>query len=54
MAKIMTDQLKYQLARELGVAHLVDQDYWGRVSSRDCGKLVRQAIERVERQLADR
>lgn len=49
---IMSDELKYELAQELGVASLVDREGWGSVSSRDCGNLVRLAIERAERSMA--
>jgi small acid-soluble spore protein F (minor alpha/beta-type SASP) len=47
----MSDELKYELAKELGVADDVHDDYWGEVSSRNCGSLVRLAIERAERSL---
>ncbi|MGI6604610.1 MAG: alpha/beta-type small acid-soluble spore protein [Firmicutes bacterium] len=50
---VMSDRLKYELAEELGVAETVRDGYWGDVSSRDCGSLVRLAIERAERALAD-
>lgn len=49
---VMSDNLKYELARELGVAHIVQREGWGSVSSRDCGNLVKLAIERAERQLS--
>ncbi|HUW65646.1 MAG TPA: small, acid-soluble spore protein, alpha/beta type [Spirochaetia bacterium] len=49
---LMSEELKYELAQELGVAHLVDREGWGSVSSRDCGNLVRLAIERAERAIA--
>jgi small acid-soluble spore protein F (minor alpha/beta-type SASP) len=48
---IMSDALKEELAEELGVAGLVSQEGWGSVSSRDCGNLVKLAIERAERAL---
>ncbi|MDW7651970.1 MAG: small, acid-soluble spore protein, alpha/beta type [Bacillota bacterium] len=48
---IMSDLLKEELAEELGVANVVRQDGWGGVSSRDCGNLVKLAIERAERAL---
>lgn len=48
---IMSDALKEELAEELGVAGLVRQEGWGSVSSRDCGNLVKLAIERAERAL---
>ena len=55
MAKrgIMSDHLKYEIARELGVDHIVATEGWGAVSSRDCGKMVAKAIEIAERSLAN-
>ncbi|SHF29056.1 small acid-soluble spore protein F (minor alpha/beta-type SASP) [Caldanaerobius fijiensis DSM 17918] len=49
---IMSDALKYELAKELGVEDIVRTEGWGSVSSRNCGNLVRLAIERAERALA--
>lgn len=45
---IMSEQLKYEIARDLGVDHIVSQHGWGAVSSRDCGNIVKRAIERAE------
>ena len=50
---IMSDALKYELAKELGVAETVEREGWGGVSSRNCGNLVRLAIERAERAMAE-
>ena len=47
----MSDELKYALAEELGVADIARNDGWGSVSSRDCGRLVQKAIEMAERQM---
>ncbi|MEN6351715.1 MAG: small, acid-soluble spore protein, alpha/beta type, partial [Syntrophomonas sp.] len=41
---IMSDELKYEIARELGVDHIVATEGWGGVSSRNCGNLVAKAI----------
>jgi len=48
---VMSDRLKYELAEELGVADIVRREGFGGVSSRNCGNLVRLAIERAERSL---
>lgn len=46
----MSDALKYEIAKELGVADTVKRDGgWGNVSSRDCGNIVTKAIEIAER-----
>lgn len=48
---VMSDELKYEIAAELGVLDLVKREGWGSVSSRQCGNLVRKAIERAEQSL---
>jgi len=50
---VMSEDLKYELAKELGVADTVATKGWGEVSSRNCGNLVRLAIEKAERALAE-
>lgn len=47
----MSDQLKYEIAKELGVEQIVASQGWGAVSSRDCGNIVTKAIEIAERSL---
>lgn len=47
----MSEQLKYEIARELGVEQIVATQGWGAVSSRDCGNIVSKAIEMAERSL---
>lgn len=49
---IMSEQLKYEIARELGVDQIVATQGWGAVSSRDCGNMVKNAIEIAERSVA--
>jgi len=51
---IMSEQLKQRLAQELGVADKVRDGNWGNVSSRDCGNIVKLAIQHAERQLSGR
>jgi len=49
---IMSDALKYEVARELGFYDIVKRDGdFGNVSSRNCGNMVRKAIEIAERSL---
>jgi small acid-soluble spore protein F (minor alpha/beta-type SASP) len=47
----MSEALKYELAKELGVDQIVNSEGWAEVSSRDCGNLVTLAIERAQRGL---
>ncbi|MGE5543419.1 MAG: small, acid-soluble spore protein, alpha/beta type [Bacillota bacterium] len=46
---------KYEIASELGVGQEIQGDYWGHVSSRDCGavggNMVRKMIAFAESQL---
>lgn len=48
---LMSDQLKYELAKELGVYDTVMKEGCGSVSSRNCGNLVKLAIEKAEKML---
>lgn len=42
----MSDNLKTEIAKELGVYEQVTKDgSWGNVSSKDCGNMVTKAIE---------
>jgi len=49
----MSDNLKAEIAKELGVYNTVKTDGWGSVSSRDCGNIVTKAIEMAERNLSN-
>lgn len=49
---IMSDALKFEIAKELGVDDKVAKDGWGAVSSRDCGNIVKKAIEIAERNIS--
>lgn len=51
---MMSDNLKYEIARELGVDSIVNTEGWGGVSSRDCGNIVKKAIEIAERSMSGR
>lgn len=46
---MMSDNLKYEIANELGVYDEVKLNGWGNVSSRDCGNMVKKAIEIANR-----
>lgn len=48
---MMSKELKHEIAKELGVYNTVEAEGWGAVSSRDCGNIVKKAIERAERSL---
>ena len=48
---VMSEELKAEFAKELGVYDTVKKEGWGNVSSRDCGNLVRMAIEKANRDM---
>lgn len=49
---IMSENLKLEIAKELGVYDKVKQDGgFGNVSSRDCGNMVTKAIEIANRKV---
>ena len=49
---IMSNQLKEEIAKELGFYDTVQQEGWGGIKSRDAGNMVKRAIEMAESQLA--
>ena len=46
---IMSEELKYSIAREMGVDKTVASQGWGAVSAKDCGNMVTKAIEIASR-----
>jgi small acid-soluble spore protein A (major alpha-type SASP) len=53
------DNMKYEIAAELGIpVYQGSEDYWGHVTSRDCGAvgghMVRRMIEMAERSLVEK
>jgi len=48
---VMSESLKEEIAKELGVYDTVASEGWGSVSSRDCGNMVAKAIEMAQRNL---
>jgi small acid-soluble spore protein F (minor alpha/beta-type SASP) len=51
---IMSDNLKMEIARELGVYDTVQSGGWGDVSARNCGNLVKKAIEMAEKSISSK
>ena len=51
MAKLMSENLKMELAAELGVDNIVQREGWGGVSSKQCGNLVKLDIKHAEESL---
>ena len=49
---IMSEALKEEIAKELGVYDIVKREGWGSITSRDCGNIVKKAIEIAERNIS--
>lgn len=49
---VMSEALKEEIAKELGVYNTVAAEGWGSVSSRECGNMVTKAIELAGRKLS--
>lgn len=50
---VMSEAMKYEMAKDMGVADIVEREGWGGVTSRQCGNMVRLAIEKAEQMLRD-
>jgi len=48
---MMSEELKTEIARELGVYDTVSTEGWGSVTSKNCGNIVKTAIEMAERNI---
>ena len=49
-SSLMSENLKEEIAKEIGVYEKVKQDGgWGNVSSKECGSMVKKAIEIANR-----
>ncbi|TQS75346.1 small, acid-soluble spore protein, alpha/beta type [Ornithinibacillus gellani] len=48
---IMSDQLKEEIAKELGFYDTVQQEGWGGIKARDAGNMVKRAIEIAEQSM---
>ncbi len=51
---VMSDQLKAELAKDLGFYDVVEREGWGGISSRDAGNMVKRAVELASQQLTSR
>lgn len=46
---LMSDALKQEIAKRLGVEDVVANEGWGGVSAKNCGNIVREAIQMAEK-----
>ncbi len=44
----MSENLKYELAKELGFYDTVQKEGWGSIRAKDAGNMVKRAIELAE------
>ncbi|RBP00996.1 small, acid-soluble spore protein, alpha/beta type [Rossellomorea aquimaris] len=50
---IMSDQLKEEIAQELGFYDVVQKDGWSGITSRDAGNMVKRAVELASQRLSE-
>lgn len=48
---IMSEQLKEEIAKELGFYDIVQREGWGGIRARDAGNMVKRAIEIAEQNM---
>lgn len=51
---IMSDEMKEELAKELGFWDVVQKEGWGGIRACDAGNMVKRAIEIAEQQLKNK
>ncbi|ATH93983.1 protein sspF [Bacillus glycinifermentans] len=49
---IMSEEFKYELAKDLGFYDTVKNEGWGAIRARDAGNMVKRAIELAEQHMA--
>src|SRR5699024_12819953 len=51
---IMSDELKEEIAKELGFYDTVQREGWGGIRARDAGNMVKRAIEIAEQNMGEK
>ena len=51
---IMSDQMKEEIAKELGFYDTVKQEGWGGIRAKDAGNMVKRAIEIAEQSMQEK
>lgn len=51
---VMSDQLKEEIAKDLGFYDVVQREGWGGIRARDAGNMVKRAIEMASRQAEEK
>lgn len=50
----MSDELKIEIAKELGFYDTVKQEGWGGIRARDAGNMVKHAIQMAENSIQEK
>lgn len=45
---VMSDELKYELAKDLGFYDTIKEEGWGGIKAKDAGNMVKRAIQLAE------
>ena len=51
---IMSNELREEIAKELGIYDTVQKEGWGGIKARDAGNMVKKAIEMAEKQMVEK
>ncbi|GIP41364.1 protein SspF [Paenibacillus sp. J31TS4] len=51
---VMSEQLKYELAKDLGFYDTVKEEGWGGIRTKDAGNMVKRAIQLAEQAAGSR
>lgn len=46
--RVMSEQLKVEIARDLGILETIEQEGWGAIKAKDAGNIVKRAIQMAE------
>jgi len=50
---VMSEELKYELAKDLGFYDTVQKEGWGGIRAKDAGNMVKRALQIAEKTLAE-
>lgn len=50
---VMSESLKYEIAKELGFYDTVQREGWGGIKAKDAGNMVKRALQIAEQSLAN-
>ncbi|WP_068675843.1 small, acid-soluble spore protein, alpha/beta type [Oceanobacillus sp. Castelsardo] len=51
---MMSNQMKEEIAKELGFYDTVQRDGWGGITARDAGNMVKRAVEIAQQSIAEK